>query len=437
MSEVLTNATAGYYTRRDVFGTAGDFITSPEISQMYGEMIGIWCVAMWQQLESQLESPQPDVPLRLVELGPGRGTLMADLLRGTSAFTSFASKLSVAMVEVSPALRKIQWKALGCQGKYPEDGDDPTVSTITGTTAAAGIQVTWYRSLEQVPEEHTTFYIAHEFFDALPVYQFQNTRERGWCERLVDIAPPESPYHFRMVLSPGPTPASRTLLPLRFKGLSITERAALNAIEICPQGMATAEALGRRVAAHGGAALLIDYGQNAPYQSSLQAIKDHKFVGLFNSPGDADLSAWVDFGALKIAAESSGAAVKVHGPISQSHLLHSLGIQARLQQLVDNSSTEEEAEGLIKGYWRLVGGKSSSSKKDILDDDGGGNKCKKDGEKKEKKHSSGSENAMNPGNEDALEGMGETYQALCIAPAVVKKEDGSDAEAGECVPVSF
>jgi len=436
MSEVLTNASAGYYTRRDVFGTAGDFTTSPEISQMYGEMIGIWCVAMWQQLESQNNRSQP-AALRLVELGPGRGTLMADLLRGTSAFTSFASKLSVAMVEVSPALRKMQWKALGCQGECPDDDDNPT-SPITGTTAAGGIDVTWYRSLEEVPENHTTFYIAHEFFDALPIHQFQNTRERGWCERLVDIAPAESRYHFRMVLSPGPTPASRTLLPLRFKGLSITQRAALNAIEICPQGMATAEALGRRVADHGGAALLIDYGQNAPYQGSLQAIKDHKFVGLLNSPGDADLSAWVDFGALKTSVESSGAAVKVHGPVSQANLLHSLGIQARLQQLVDNASTEEEAEGLIKGYWRLVGSKNSS-KKDSGGGGGGGGgggESKKNGEKKGKNSDKENADATTTDNEDALDGMGETYQAICIAP-VVKKENGSDATATDIVPVSF
>lgn len=431
MSEALTNTTSGYYTRRDVFGTAGDFTTSPEISQMYGEMIGIWCVAMWQQLESQIKGPRP-AALRLVELGPGRGTLMADLLRGTSAFPSFASKLSVAMVEVSPALRKMQWKALGCQGDCPED-NHPT-SPITGTTAAAGIQVTWYRSLEDVPENRTTFYIAHEFFDALPVHQFQNTSDRGWCERLVDVAPPESPYHFRMVLSPGPTPASRTLLPLRFKGLSITQRAALNAIEICPQGMATAEALGRRVSAHGGAALLIDYGQNGPYQSSLQAIKDHKFVGLFNSPGDADLSAWVDFGALKTSVESSGAEVKVHGPISQMHLLHSLGIQARLQQLVDNSSTEEEAEGLIKGYWRLVGS-TSSRKKDGVPGGGGGGAREKDGEKKELNPGSENNDAVTTGNEDSLDGMGETYQAICIAP-VLQKEN-NDAAAVEFVPVSF
>jgi NADH dehydrogenase [ubiquinone] 1 alpha subcomplex assembly factor 7 len=355
---------------------------------------------------------------------------MADLLRGTAPFGAFSSSLSVAMVEVSPFLRKMQWKALGCQGEYPLSEDNNTAtaaaaaasatSSIAGTTAG-GIQVTWYRSLEEVPEDHTTLYIAHEFFDALPVHQFQNTTERGWCERLVDVAPPESPFHFRMVLSPGPTPASRTLLPLRFKGLSVTQRAALNAIEICPQGMATAEALGRRVAAHGGAALLIDYGQNGPYQGSLQAIKDHKFVGLFNSPGDADLSAWVDFGALKTAVDSTGIAAKVHGPVSQAHLLHSLGIQARLQQLVDNAKTEEEAEGLIKGYWRMVGSSSSSNKV-------GG--AKKDGNE-----SGIGENNDGDAKEEELDGMGESYQAICIAPVAVKKEGKDTAE--EFIPVSF
>ena len=383
MSEVLTNASAGYYTRRDVFGTAGDFITSPEISQMFGEMIGIWCVSMWQQMNS----PKT---LRLVELGPGRGTLMADLLRSTSAFSSFSSSLSVSMVEISPVLRQIQWDALGCEGEF-----DPGSTTITGSTKS-GVIVTWHRSLDDVPDSTDSgpaLYIAHEFIDALPVHQFQKS-DRGWSERLVNEAPPNSPYHFQMVLSPGPTPASRTMLPLRLEGLDISKRTSMDSIEICPQGMATAEALGKRVAAHGGAALLIDYGQDGPYRGSLQAIKDHSFVNLFHSPGDADLSAWVDFGALKVAVESSGATATVHGPISQSHLLHGLGIQARLQQLLETAS-EAEAEALITGYLRLVSGSA-----------------KKGGKENEKREGQDDDEVDEPD----IDGMGESYQAVCITP---------------------
>lgn len=382
MSEVLTNATAGYYTRRDVFGTAGDFTTSPEISQLFGEMIGIWCVSMWQQMGSPKN-------LRLVELGPGRGTLMADLLRGTSVFPAFSSFLSVAMVEVSPVLRQLQWQALGCEGDF-----DTAASNAAGTTKS-GISVTWHRSLDEVPDGASAgpaLYIAHEFIDALPVHQFQKSG-RGWCERLVDEAPADSPYHFQMVLSPGPTPASRTMLPLRLEGLEIPTRTALDAIEICPQGMATAEALGTRVAAHGGAALLIDYGQDGPYRGSLQAIKDHGFVNLFHSPGDADLSTWVDFGALRVAVNSSGAAAKMHGPITQAHLLHGLGIQARLAQLMDTAD-ESDAEALITGYLRLVSGSA----------------------KKESKEGKESEGEEDDDHEHQIDGMGESYQAVCITP---------------------
>lgn len=372
VSEVLTNAAAGYYTRRDVFGVAGDFITSPEISQMFGEMMGIWAVAAWQAAGSPPAA-------RLVELGPGRGTLMADLLRGTAPFAGFTASLSIALVEISPVLRKMQWEALGCVGEWSADA-------VAGVTPA-GVAVTWHRSLEEVPEDgKPIFVIAHEFLDALPVHQFQKTAGGGWGERLVGEAPPGSKQHFQLVLSPGPTPASRALLPLRLQGLPLARRAALDALEVCPQGMALAEALARRVAASGGAALLIDYGQDGPYAGSLQAIKGHAQVGLFETPGDADLSAWVDFDALRLAVARSGGSAEVHGPITQERLLHGLGIRERLQTLLDAAPGDDVAEGLVKGYLRLVGGSSQRGST--------GNK---------------------EGEEEEVDGMGESYKAVCIS----------------------
>eukprot|EP00887_Chlorella_sp_A99_P005187 scaffold1.g5187.t1 len=382
MSEVLTNPTAGYYTQRDVFGAAGDFVTSPEISQMFGEMVGIWCVAAWQQMGAP-------PALRLVELGPGRGTLMADLLRGTSAFPAFSAALSVGLVEVSPVLRAAQWAALRCAGAPPAEG----AATPAGVSAFGGARVAWHRSLEEVDESLPTIYIAHEFMDALPVHQFQKT-ERGWCERLVDIASPDSPLHLRLVLSPGATPAARVLLPRRLQQLPLKQRAALKELEICPQGMATAQALARRVGAHGGAALVVDYGQDGPYGASLQAsdayararaprapraIRQHEFVGLLERPGSADLSARVDFGALRRAAAATGAPVACYGPIPQAHFLLSLGIEARLQQL-SAGATPAQAAALREGLHRLVGGGAGAARPQD-------------------------------------EGMGHSYKAFAIAPA--------------------
>lgn len=375
------------------------------------QMVGIWCVAAWEQMGRPRR-------LRLVELGPGRGTLMADLLRGTAPFTAFASALSVELVEVSPALRAIQWDALRCGPRPPhEGGGDNGGGAWAGSSELNGAAVAWRRSLEEVEGGAPTLYIAHEFIDALPVHQFQRTggqceegggycsrvalagccgrwaplltaadaalpcAERGWCERLVDIASPDSPLHLRMVLSPGATPAARLLLPRRLEQLPLKARAALEALEVCPQGMSTAEALATRVARDGGAALIVDYGQDGPYAASLQAIRRHRFVGLLDAPGTADLSARVDFDALRAAARAAaGPAVACHGPLSQARFLLSLGIEARLEALAAAATAPEQRQALAAGFTRLV---------------------------------RGADGAAAP----AQEGMGQSYQAFCICPA--------------------
>ncbi|KAL4437198.1 hypothetical protein ABPG75_004337 [Micractinium tetrahymenae] len=372
MSEVLTNLQHGYYTQRDVFGTAGDFITSPEISQMFGELVGIWCVATWQQLGCPPS-------LHLVELGPGRGTLMADLLRGTAAFQDFSQALRVSMVEVSPHLRGMHSDSgIASSSSSSNNGSDlrPDPGPLAGASGWGGVPVSWHHSLEEVQPQGPAIYIAHEFLDALPVHQFQKT-ERGWCERLVDVAAPDSPLHLRFVLSPGPTPAARVLLPRRLRQLLAEQQAAVEALEVCPQGMALAEALAQRVSQHGGAALIVDYGQDGPYEASLQAIRRHEFVGLLEQPGSADLSNRVDYSALRSTVEESGAAADCLGPIPQAHFLLGLGIEARLEALMQRA-TPEQAEALQAGFRRLVGGSE-------------------------------------PGAALAAEGMGTSYQAFCIA----------------------
>ncbi|XP_004507529.1 uncharacterized protein [Cicer arietinum] len=340
MSEVLTNPKVGYYINRDVFGAEGDFITSPEVSQMFGEMVGVWVMCLWEQMG------QPK-RVNLIELGPGRGTLMADLLRGASKFKNFTESLHIHLVECSPALQKLQHKNLKCvdEENADENADKRTFSSLVGTRTP----VSWHAALEQVPSGLPTIIIAHEFFDALPVHQFQKA-SRGWCEKMVDVAE-DSSLHF--VLSPHPTPATLYLLK-RVKWAATEEIAKLNQIEICPKAMDLTQTIVERISSDGGGALIIDYGLDEVVSDSLQAIRKHKFVHLLDDPGSADLSAYVDFASIRHSAEEASGEVSVHGPITQSQFLGALGINFRAESLLQNC-TEEQAESLRTGYWRLVG----------------------------------------------------------------------------------
>lgn len=337
MEEVLTNPKAGFYINRDVFGAGGDFITSPEVSQMFGEMIGVWTMCLWEQMG------RPE-HVNLVELGPGRGTLMADLLRGTSKLKNFTESLNVHLVECSPTLQKLQYENLKCMTEDDTDANSEKQyrSTLSGTP------VSWHATLEQVPTGLPTIIIAHEFFDALPVHQFQKA-SRGWCEKMIDVDE-NSSFHF--VLSPQPTPATLYLLQ-RCKWARPGETAGLNQIEVCTKAIDLAQAIANRIKTDGGGALIIDYGLNGIVSDSLQAIRKHKFVDIFDDPGSADLSAYVDFPAIQHSAEEVSD-ISVHGPITQSQFLGSLGINFRVESLLQNC-TDKQAESLRTGYWRLVG----------------------------------------------------------------------------------
>ncbi|XP_065880065.1 uncharacterized protein [Euphorbia lathyris] len=340
MEEVLTNPKAGFYINRDVFGAEGDFITSPEVSQMFGEMVGVWAMCLWEQLGQPKQ-------VSLVELGPGRGTLMADLLRSASKFKSFTESLHIHMVECSPVLQKLQHQNLKCTEAHgsSESVDKKTISTLSGTP------ISWYTSLEQVPSGLPTIIIAHEFYDALPVHQFQRA-SRGWCEKMVDIAE-DSKQGFRFVLSPRPTPALLYLMK-RCKWAGAEEIEKLNQIEVSPKAMDLTHSIAKRISSDGGGALIIDYGLNGVVSDSLQAIRKHKFVDILDNPGSADLSVYVDFPSIRRSAEEASDDVSVHGPITQSQFLGSLGINFRVEALLQNC-TDEQAESLRTGYWRLVG----------------------------------------------------------------------------------
>jgi len=416
MATCLTHPTAGYYTSKEsVFGPGGDFVTGPDVSQLMGELVGVWCASEWAGALGQPPA------VRLVELGPGRGTLMADLLRGAVGLAGgawAAAVREVVLVEVSPARRAEQWAALACC-RAAEGGSGPAAAPLTPTPppssdgrppiqralslltvpkGAAPLAVTWAASLADVPAAGPpTLYLAHEFFDALPVHHFQRVdagqggrrrrKERGppspspssssssstpsplpvaaaWRERLVDAAPPGGPGPpFRFVLAPGPTPASTTILLRRLASLDEKTLAGLEGLEVCPAGMAAAGELARRVSGAAGraemereeggggagdaaaspgasdgagAALIIDYGRaGPPYADSLVGIANHAPAGVLASPGRVDLSARVDFGALAAAAveEAGAGSVAVHGPIPQAHFLLGLGLAARLAAL--------------------------------------------------------------------------------------------------------
>ncbi|KAB2613929.1 NADH dehydrogenase complex I assembly factor 7-like [Pyrus ussuriensis x Pyrus communis] len=317
MEEVLTNPKARFYMNRDVFGAGGDFITSPEVSQMFGEMVGVWAMSLWEQMR------QPD-KVNLVELGPGRGTLMADLL------------------QCSPALQKLQYQKLECANKEVSDGKR-TVSALAKTP------VSWHATLEDVPTGLPSIIIAHEFYDALPVHQFQKAA-RGGSEKMIDVAEDST---FRFVLSSQPTPAT-LYLAKRCKWAGNEEIAKLQHIEVCPKAMESTQTIAERIASDGGGALIIDYGLNGVVSDSLQAIRKHKFVNILDDPASADLSAYVDFASIRHSAEEISGEISVHGPITQSRFLGSLGINFRAEALTQNC-TEEQFESLRNGYWQLVG----------------------------------------------------------------------------------
>lgn len=312
MAEALGHPQFGYYMRRDPLGLAGDFITAPEISQMFGELIGLWCASVWHAMR---KPPR----VRLVELGPGRGTLMADALRAGRRVPGFLSAVTVHLVETSPALRERQRAALAGEGLPP---------------------VQWHETFAEVPPG-AMILIANEFFDALPIHQLQRVG-RNWHERLIDVAGGD----FRFVASPHPAPLA-ALLPPQLGG---APQGAV--VELCPAALSLIASVARRVIESGGAALVVDYGpeRSAPGET-LQAVRGHARHDVLSEPGSADITAHVDFETLARAAAEAGAAV--HGPVPQGMFLGRLGIEARMQALLRNAG-ERQREDVVSGARRLI-----------------------------------------------------------------------------------
>jgi NADH dehydrogenase [ubiquinone] 1 alpha subcomplex assembly factor 7 len=310
MDLALGHPKYGYYMQRDPFGQAGDFITAPEVSQMFGELIGLWCVVVWDTMGRP-------APVVLAELGPGRGTLLADALRAARAQPDFVDAARVHLVETSPFLKKRQR------------------STLAATHPKLTVQ--WHDRLKDVPSSGPMLLIANEFFDALPIRQYVRTGE-GWQERRIGLHPDGSGFAF--VLE-------------KARGADLSEGLACGTLmEVCPEGVALAHMIGDRLARCGGAALVIDYGYwpSVPGES-LQSVRRHAFHDVLDRPGEADLTAHVDFAALITAAESAGA--RAHGPIAQGVFLRRLGIEARAQALMAGGTSEQGAR-TASAFRRLV-----------------------------------------------------------------------------------
>ncbi|CAI8052226.1 Protein arginine methyltransferase NDUFAF7, mitochondrial [Geodia barretti] len=349
MKECLLHPTTGYYMQKDVFGARGDFTTSPEISQVFGELVGVWVLADWMVGGEPRE-------WSLVELGPGRGTLTKDILRVFGQFRRVLDSLSVHLVEASPTMSHLQEKTLtGEEREVVETGQRALFeeSPYKTCTLESGVPVHWYQRLEDVPLSHS-YIIAHEFFDALPVHQFQGTEE-GWREVLVDIDPEKSDMSLRFVVAPGPTPASAafsSLLPSRPSASGEEgEGGRVRQAEVCPEGLLVAKEIGRRVVEHGGAALVVDYGSETATNHTLRGFRSHQLHDVLTDPSSADLTADVDFGALSRASQGEGAGYA--GPITQNEFLHKMGIRQRMQVLLDKANLSE-AEQLLSGYEMLT-----------------------------------------------------------------------------------
>ncbi|MGY9049014.1 hypothetical protein P775_24385 [Puniceibacterium antarcticum] len=287
MHACLLHPEHGYYTTRDPFGTSGDFTTAPEISQMYGELIGLALAQAW------LDQGAP-AAFTLAELGPGRGTLMADILRATARVPGFHAAARLHLVEVSAGLRARQAEAL------------------SATTPV------WHNSTEGLPKDAPLFAVASEFFDALPVRQFLRDGD-GWRERVVGLHDGK--------LSFGLTDA---LPDARLTGrLEDTRNGDL--VETCAPALPIAEALGQRIADHGGLALIADYGSWRSLGDTFQAVRRHRKTDPLQDPGQADLTAHVDFQALAEAAPCAHTTLTPQGVF-----LERLGITTRAQALARN-----------------------------------------------------------------------------------------------------
>lgn len=311
MAMALHDPADGYYARRDPLGAAGDFVTAPEISQIFGELIGLWCADFWHRIG------RPD-PVIVAELGPGRGTLMADFLRAATTLPDFRRALRLHLVEASPVLQAAQRDRLA----------------VAAPRFVAGV--------DDLPDGPLLL-VANEFLDALPVRQLVRGGAH-WAERLVAL----DDDGCRLAFADGAESPLLTLLVPE----AVRNSPAGTVVEVCPAAAALAAALGARLTRWPGAALLVDYGcATSRPGATLAAIRRHAPTAVLDDPGDADLSAHVDFASVATAARAAGADIR--GPVPQGRFLRALGAEARLAALAARAGPAQRAR-LESGLERLL-----------------------------------------------------------------------------------
>ncbi|KZV90577.1 DUF185-domain-containing protein [Exidia glandulosa HHB12029] len=352
MELCLQHPTEGYYAGKntantEIVGARGDFVTSPEISQHFGQLIAIWFLSLWQQY--------PTLPrLRVIELGPGRGTLVGDIVQTFRSIPRIRDKLAaVDLVETSATLADIQ------------------KATLTERMAGASdVPIRWWSTFDDVPQsEDFAVVIAHEFFDALPVHLIEKTAS-GWQEVLVGASPAsrsgEDQYlvnsqnlvdstRFRYVLS-GPSLLANKLSTISPR-YSTSNIPAGTRIEVSPRGYDLSKKIAQFISSNGegkpshGAALFVDYGDARFFSDSVRAFQKHKLVDVFHEPGQTDLTSNVDFALLREAVEGIAT---VHGLINQATFLGRMGLEMRLKQTLANTTNPADQTRMMKAAGRLV-----------------------------------------------------------------------------------
>ncbi|MCY4288044.1 MAG: SAM-dependent methyltransferase [Aestuariivita sp.] len=294
MAECLSNPQYGYYATQEPFGVSGDFITAPEISQMFGELLGLCLAQCW------IDQGKPK-SITLAEAGPGRGTLMADALRATQIIPEFHTALKLFLIETSERLRNIQAQTL--RDYTPQ----------------------WISATDELPQQ-PLFFLANEFFDALPIRQFQRQADY-WRERRVNFA--ENQFFFE--------PDVPTVQPLLDHRINATVDGDI--VEVCPAALPVIHNVSGRIAQYGGAALIVDYGNWRSLGDTLQAVQNHKMVPPLSTPGRVDLTAHVDFGALVRAAVCQHSKL-----VPQGLFLQRLGIVDRARKLTQSATIAQATE---------------------------------------------------------------------------------------------
>lgn len=303
MHLALMHPDFGYYTTRDPFGAQGDFVTAPEMTQAFGELIGLWALDIWKSLGRPKK-------ITFLEIGPGRGTLMHDALRAARLDPDFVAATDLYLIEPSKFLRQKQHEMLG--GYAPK----------------------WIERMEDVPDQ-PIIVIANEVFDALPVRQFLRVGDK-WMERCVGLARGDS---LAIVVSPV-VDAPHFEMPDD------------SVIEISPHAPELASAIARPIVKNRGAALIIDYGDDEIFTETLQAVSNHRAAHLLSSPGYADITAHVSFSPIETAMRKIGC--RMHGLIAQGDWLHALGFKERMQNLIMNTGDENLARSMKAAYQRLT-----------------------------------------------------------------------------------